>query len=196
MFCRCHPKSQKTSSWSTQVYRHYIRPPLCCGQWTRRCIAARSRSRDLPMRTLLAAVFTVLLAMTGAVAQTGAADHNTHFTRAPYLTDLVGLHVIVNFATDQLRARPVRWSRSIPSSRAMTLKYEAAVIRLSPSSSAIMRARERGSGTGRDYAPSSPGVVPWSVCPAQTVVSYLGMVMNQHRGASSRRTRAEVAGVS
>jgi hypothetical protein len=38
--------------------------------------------------------------------------------------------------------------------------------------------------------------VPWSVCPAQTVVSYLGMVMNQHPGASSRRTRAEVAGVS
>jgi hypothetical protein len=53
------------------------------------------------MRTLLAAVFTVLLAMTGAVAQAGAADYNTHLTRAPYLTDLVGLHVIVNFATDQ-----------------------------------------------------------------------------------------------
>ena len=53
------------------------------------------------MRTLLAAVFTVLLAMTGAVQPAGAADYNTHLTRAPYLTDLVGLHVIVNFATDQ-----------------------------------------------------------------------------------------------
>ena len=27
--------------------------------------------------------------------------YDTHLTRAPYLTDLVGLHVIVNFATDQ-----------------------------------------------------------------------------------------------
>ena len=39
--------------------------------------------------------------MTGAVEAAGAADYNTHLTRAPYLTDLVGLHVIVNFATDQ-----------------------------------------------------------------------------------------------
>ena len=31
----------------------------------------------------------------------GAAYYDTHLTRAPYLTDLVGLHVIVNFATDQ-----------------------------------------------------------------------------------------------
>ena len=53
------------------------------------------------MRTVLAAVFAVLLAMTGAVEAAGAADYNTHLTRAPYLTDLVGLHVIVNFATDQ-----------------------------------------------------------------------------------------------
>ena len=31
----------------------------------------------------------------------GGGTYDTHLTRAPYLTDLVGLHVIVNFATDQ-----------------------------------------------------------------------------------------------
>ena len=37
----------------------------------------------------------------GLVAFAHAATYDTHLTRAPYLTDLVGLHVIVNFATDQ-----------------------------------------------------------------------------------------------
>ena len=31
----------------------------------------------------------------------GGGTYDTHLTRAPYLTDLVGMHVIVNFATDQ-----------------------------------------------------------------------------------------------
>jgi hypothetical protein len=52
------------------------------------------------MRTLAALVIGVLVAVVG-VTPADAADYNTHLTRAPYLTDLVGLHVIVNFATDQ-----------------------------------------------------------------------------------------------
>src|SRR4029077_4569935 len=68
----------------------------------RRCIAARPRSPDhLPMRALFATVCTMLVVLAGAVQPAGATDYNTHLTRAPYLTDLVGVHVIVNFATDQ-----------------------------------------------------------------------------------------------
>lgn len=38
---------------------------------------------------------------TSEAAATSATSFSTHLTRAPYLTDLVGLHVAVNFATDQ-----------------------------------------------------------------------------------------------
>ena len=40
-------------------------------------------------------------ARSGLQAPPQAATYDTHLTRAPYLTDLVGTHVIVNFATDQ-----------------------------------------------------------------------------------------------
>ncbi len=54
------------------------------------------------MRTRAALAIALLLATLGlAAAPAGAASYDTHLTRAPYLTDLVGLHVIVNFATDQ-----------------------------------------------------------------------------------------------
>ncbi len=53
------------------------------------------------MRALFATVCTMFLVLAGAVQPAGATDYNTHLTRAPYLTDLVGVHVIVNFATDQ-----------------------------------------------------------------------------------------------
>jgi calcineurin-like phosphoesterase family protein len=53
------------------------------------------------MRTLAALALIALLGVVGPVPVAGATDYNTHLTRAPYLTDLVGLHVIVNFATDQ-----------------------------------------------------------------------------------------------
>ena len=59
-------------------------------------------SRDhAGMRTLAALALIVMLGVVGPLAPADAADYNTHLTRAPYLTDLVGLHVIVNFATDQ-----------------------------------------------------------------------------------------------
>src|SRR5258705_10507861 len=51
------------------------------------------------LRLLALALLLVTLGLTAAPA--GAASYDTHLTRAPYLTDLVGLHVIVNFATDQ-----------------------------------------------------------------------------------------------
>ncbi len=41
------------------------------------------------------------LASLGLAGAAGATTYDTHLTRAPYLTDLVGTHVIVNFATDQ-----------------------------------------------------------------------------------------------
>ena len=54
------------------------------------------------MRILRALAICLLLVTLGVVsAPAGAASYDTHLTRAPYLTDLVGLHVIVNFATDQ-----------------------------------------------------------------------------------------------
>jgi hypothetical protein len=54
------------------------------------------------MRILRALAICLLLVTLGLVsAPAGAASYDTHLTRAPYLTDLVGLHVIVNFATDQ-----------------------------------------------------------------------------------------------
>ncbi len=40
-------------------------------------------------------------ALSTAVTAVPTADYNAHLTRAPYLTDLVGLHVAINFATDQ-----------------------------------------------------------------------------------------------
>ena len=52
------------------------------------------------MRTLTVLAISVLAAL-GLAGPVGAASYDTHLTRAPYLTDLVGLHVIVNFATDQ-----------------------------------------------------------------------------------------------
>src|SRR6266568_6137163 len=56
------------------------------------------RSRRLTVGITSAALAAVALA-TAPAAQ--AAAFNTHLTRAPYLTDLVGLHVNVNWATDQ-----------------------------------------------------------------------------------------------
>jgi hypothetical protein len=54
------------------------------------------------MRILRALAIGLLLVTLGVLsAPAGAASYDTHLTRAPYLTDLVGLHVIVNFATDQ-----------------------------------------------------------------------------------------------
>ena len=44
---------------------------------------------------------TALVALAGGVGSAEATSYDPHLTRAPYLTDLVGLHVIVNFATDQ-----------------------------------------------------------------------------------------------
>ena len=44
---------------------------------------------------------TALLALAGGVGSAEATTYDPHLTRAPYLTDLTGLHVIVNFATDQ-----------------------------------------------------------------------------------------------
>jgi fibronectin type 3 domain-containing protein len=40
-------------------------------------------------------------ALSATVSATTPAAFDAHLTRAPYLTDLVGLHAIVNFATDQ-----------------------------------------------------------------------------------------------
>jgi Calcineurin-like phosphoesterase len=53
------------------------------------------------MRKLTALVALAALVLSGLASPSGAATYDTHLTRAPYLTDLVGLHVIVNFATDQ-----------------------------------------------------------------------------------------------
>ena len=52
------------------------------------------------MRTLTVLAISALAAL-GLAGPVSAASYDTHLTRAPYLTDLVGLHVIVNFATDQ-----------------------------------------------------------------------------------------------
>jgi hypothetical protein len=41
--------------------------------------------------------------MLGLAGSADAATYDTRLTRAPYLTDLVGMHVIVNFATDTSR---------------------------------------------------------------------------------------------
>ena len=49
---------------------------------------------------VLAVTFTTFCGLAVA-GPAGAATYDTHLTRAPYLTDLVGLHVIVNFATDK-----------------------------------------------------------------------------------------------
>src|SRR6266702_3796613 len=56
------------------------------------------RSRRLTVGITSAALAAVAL-VTAPAAQ--AAAFNAHLTRAPYLTDLVGLHVNVNWATDQ-----------------------------------------------------------------------------------------------
>ncbi|HET6173106.1 MAG TPA: metallophosphoesterase [Gaiellales bacterium] len=53
------------------------------------------------MRILTTIALTALLSLAGMADAAGAATYDGHLTRAPYLTDLVGLHVIVNFATDQ-----------------------------------------------------------------------------------------------
>ena len=52
------------------------------------------------MRTLTVLAISAFAAL-GLAGPVSAASYDTHLTRAPYLTDLVGLHVIVNFATDQ-----------------------------------------------------------------------------------------------
>ena len=52
------------------------------------------------MRTLTVLAISAFAAL-GLAGSVSAASYDTHLTRAPYLTDLVGLHVIVNFATDQ-----------------------------------------------------------------------------------------------
>jgi hypothetical protein len=57
------------------------------------------RSRRLSVGITSAALAAVALAP--APAAQAAAAFNAHLTRAPYLTDLVGLHVNVNWATDQ-----------------------------------------------------------------------------------------------
>jgi hypothetical protein len=58
------------------------------------------------LRRLGVGVTAVVLAVAGVAANTPAAQaatgaFNPHLTRAPYLTDLVALHVNVNWATDQ-----------------------------------------------------------------------------------------------
>ncbi len=76
--------------------------------------------RKTPVLALLA-----VLVFAGLASPAGAATYDPHLTRAPYLTDLVGLHVIVNFATDQSgtaasvqygpsTARPARSARPRP----------------------------------------------------------------------------------
>jgi hypothetical protein len=57
------------------------------------------RSRRLSVGITSAALAAVALAT--APAAQAAAAFNAHLTRAPYLTDLLGLHVNVNWATDQ-----------------------------------------------------------------------------------------------
>jgi hypothetical protein len=52
------------------------------------------------MRRFLCVLVTSLVALP-VLAATADAAYNSHLTRAPYLTDLIGNHVIVNFATDQ-----------------------------------------------------------------------------------------------
>ena len=53
------------------------------------------------MRRFTVLVVSLAFAVVGVVGTAEAATYDPHLTRAPYLTDLVGLHVIVNFATDQ-----------------------------------------------------------------------------------------------
>ncbi len=55
------------------------------------------------MRMFTALVLAALIATVALPGTAGAATYDTRLTRAPYLTDLVGLHVIVNFATDTSR---------------------------------------------------------------------------------------------
>jgi len=65
--------------------------------------AMKRNIRATGVRALLAA--TVLVAGmcvgTATAAAAALAPFDSHLTRAPYLTDLVGRHVSVNFATDQ-----------------------------------------------------------------------------------------------
>src|SRR6476661_6565525 len=65
----------------------------------RRVRAAHRRAIRRGVASVLAAL---LLVATGWVPATaGAAAFDAHLLRAPYLTDLVGLHVLVNWATDR-----------------------------------------------------------------------------------------------
>lgn len=61
------------------------------------------RAHDVALRRGFASVLAALLLVgTGWALETaGAAPFNSHLLRAPYLTDLVGLHVLVNWATDR-----------------------------------------------------------------------------------------------
>ena len=53
-------------------------------------------------------------------ATAGPTGYNSHLTRAPYLTDLVGRHVAINYATDRsattLNSSPT-WSSRLMSTR-------------------------------------------------------------------------------
>lgn len=58
------------------------------------------RSRRAPLRVAVA-MLAVVLGAWWVPTTAGAAGFDTHLRRAPYLTDLVGLHVLVNWATDR-----------------------------------------------------------------------------------------------